>query len=180
LARSVLVVGADPQSEDQNQHVLALSKSNVSTAPSLAFRTSKHPSGDGRVVEWLGESHLTADAILGGARQQGASALFEAMDVLYSTLANRPVPAREVMVAAREAGIAERTLRRAKSVLQVRSRKLGTDGDARWYWTLPDDERILRPWRDRQISQLCDQLVDADNEQLNVQGQSAMVQHFVT
>jgi len=159
LARSVLVVGDDLQSESANQHVLALTKSNLATAPSLVYRIKSQPAG-GRLVEWIGESHLTADAVLGGLQEQGRSALFEAAQVLYSTLADGPVRAREVILAAREAGVSERTLRRAKNLLQVRSRKLGNGGDATWYWSLPDDERILRPWRERQIEELCYALVE--------------------
>jgi hypothetical protein len=154
-----LVVGDDPQSESANQHVLALTKSNLATAPSLVYRIKSRSTG-GRVVEWLGESHLTADAVLGGLQEQGRSTLFEAAHVLYSTLADGPVRAREVVLAAREAGVSERTLRRAKSLLQVRSRKLGNGGDATWYWALPDDEQILRPWRESQIEELCYALVE--------------------
>ncbi len=93
LARSVLVVGDDPQSEIANQNVLALTKSNLATAPSLVYQIKSRPTG-GRVVEWLGESHLTADAVLGGLQEQGRSALVEAAQVLYSTLADGPVLAR--------------------------------------------------------------------------------------
>jgi DNA repair protein RadA/Sms len=159
LARSVLVVGDDPQSDDASQHVLAMTKSNVAIAPSLAYRIRRESAG-GRVVDWLGESHLTADEVLGCSQQQSHSALLEAAPVLYATLADGPVCAREVILAARAAGVCERTLRRAKSLLQVRSRRRATVGEAIWYWVLPEDERILRPWRDRQIEELCDALAE--------------------
>lgn len=158
LARSVLVVGDDPQSEIANQNVLALTKSNLATAPSLVYQIKSRPTG-GRVVEWLGESHLTADAVLGGLQEQGR--------MPSSKLRRCSIPPwrtaqflREVILAARAAGVSERTLRRAKSLLQVRSRKRGAGADATWCWALPDDERILRPWRERRIEDLCYALVE--------------------
>jgi hypothetical protein len=146
LARSVLLVGKDPQSTDPHQHVLTLSKSNLASAVSFTYRTVKHPTG-GRTIEWLGESTLTADELLGGSGIETQSALQEAVCVLYSILTNGPVLAVKTIKLARRAGVSVRTLRRAKSILKVKSRKTGNGPKAHWYWMLPDDECVLRRLR---------------------------------
>lgn len=57
------------------------------------------------------------------------------MDFLRRVLNEGPRPAKVVQSEARQEGITERTLKRAKSQLRVVSRKLGMDGS--WEWGLP-------------------------------------------
>ncbi|HZR98654.1 MAG TPA: hypothetical protein VFE37_08110, partial [Chloroflexota bacterium] len=59
----------------------------------------------------------------------------EAVAFLRAALADGPQPAAGVLEAARAAGLAERTLRRAKATLGVGARKDGARGG--WWWDLP-------------------------------------------
>ncbi len=117
-ARSALAVAPDPTTSDPHMHVLVQTKTNLATAASLSYRTVK--SGDRITVEWLGESRCTARD-LAGAEDRSAHA--EAMWVLYSLLSDGPVQASDVYSRATAAGVAKRTLERAKVALQVRTRK---------------------------------------------------------
>jgi hypothetical protein len=59
---------------------------------------------------------------------------------LREVLAHGPVPAKEAQEEARGAGIAERTLKRARSTLGVAAERRGEPGQrggGRWYWRLP-------------------------------------------
>ena len=155
-ARSALVVGHDPSADDRHQHILALNKSNLADAPSLAYRTIKHPD-DTITVEWLGPSkYSAADITAAEAKADEHSVLREAMSVLYSILAKGPIPANEVVRLARQAAISERTLKRAKRDLRVRSWKQGSGRGSRWFWQLPNDEDLLRPFA---LDELMDELI---------------------
>jgi hypothetical protein len=92
-ARSVLMAANDPACADPNRHVLVQTKSNLSRATSLTYRTTKL--GSGVRLEWVGESACTARNLVdAGATDQ--SALGDAMWILYTLLRERPLPAREV------------------------------------------------------------------------------------
>ncbi len=184
VARSALVVGHDPSSEDPYRHVLALNRCNLprNRDVSLIYRTVKR--GDAIVVDWLGESKYSADDLVSAARSpDDRSQLEEACYVLYSILATNEgsMPATEVYEAAKDGLVTIGTLKRAKKMLRVRSRRktvrIGNDGkpitddkpatDAKpatdgkaaedskartfvqWIWQLPDDEDLLRPYKER-------------------------------
>ncbi len=59
------------------------------------------------------------------------------MDFLREVLGAGPVPSGKIEDEARKAGLAWRTVRRAKDQLGVRVRKTGVDGG--WVWSLPED-----------------------------------------
>lgn len=145
-ARSGLLAAADPAADQPHRHVLVQTKCNLASAESLTFRTRKR--GDSIVIEWLGTSSCTAAEV---AAQGGTEprALGEALWALYSFLSDGPVPAREVIKLAAAAGVAKRTLDRAKRVLGVIVRKVGSGTGSWWTWELPDDEERLRPFRER-------------------------------
>ena len=65
------------------------------------------------------------------------SALSEAKDFLIEELAEGPMAAEQVRKDARATGVSERTLKRAKRNLGVRSEK---EGDGSWIWVLPERE----------------------------------------
>lgn len=138
-ARSGLLVAKDPQ--DDNRRVLAPQKSNLSEpAPSLMFTLEAADNGAVR-VSWRGESSLNASQLLSApADEEGRSAQSEARDFLKELLEAGPVPSDEVTKEARAAGIADSTLRRAKSSLGVKAEREGEPGKrggGRWVWTLP-------------------------------------------
>jgi hypothetical protein len=134
-ARSGLVVAPDP--EDPERRILASNKHNLSrAAPSLAFRVGAAANGAAKVA-WDGTSGLSAaDILKEPADSEQRSALSDAKDFLSKELADGPVSAEVVRKDARSAGVSERTLKRAKRTLKVRSEKEGGS----WNWVLPEGE----------------------------------------
>lgn len=130
---------------------------------SLVYCTMKRD--DAIVVEWLGESKYSADDLLAASHNADAhSQLQEACYVLYSILFSKgtPVPASEVSEAAGDALVSIGTLKRAKRMLKVRSRReslnisvRGADGKTEfqakmgWTWELPHDDERLAPYKER-------------------------------
>jgi hypothetical protein len=135
-ARSGLLVARDPDNPDRR--ILAGTKCNLAKLPaSLAFGLSAAENGALR-VGWVGESTRTAESLLDVLRDdEDGNAVQEAAEFLRSILEAGPVSAEEVRKNARKAGIAERTLLRAKAVLKVRSKKIGFGAEGGWHWCLP-------------------------------------------
>ena len=135
-ARSGLVVAKDP--EDPERRIVAANKHNLCrAAPSLVFTLETAPNGAARVV-WGGTSKLGASDILKEpSDSEQRSAMSEAKEFLSKELADGPVAAERAEKDAREAGVSERTLKRAKRELGVVSKK---EGDGSWSWVLPEGE----------------------------------------
>lgn len=133
-ARSGMVVGPHPDSE--KLRVLAGQKNNLSLPPrSLSYGIETAENGAARIA-YKGFSEATAAQLLRVPEdEEEKSALAEAKEFLLSELARSPVSARAIKKNAKEAEISERTLRRAKQVLGVRSEK---ESDGSWTWSLPD------------------------------------------
>jgi 5S rRNA maturation endonuclease (ribonuclease M5) len=132
-ARSGFLVDKDPN--DDRGRVFACVKSNLAEKPeSLSFHL-EDCGGAARVV-WDGVSPHTADALLAVSSDEEKGALREAEEILSDILASGPVQANEATRRAREAGVSERTLRRARKGLGVLSRKAGGPGTP-WVWELP-------------------------------------------
>lgn len=141
-ARSVLMVGTDPQAPagGSERHVLPV-KHNLCPPPQgLTF------SLDGGRFTWGGPSTISGPEALLGAVASGedAGALAEAKGWLSELLADGPVDSRTVEREAKVAGVAWATVRRAKSVLGVCSRRKPEAGRKRgeggWEWALPADQ----------------------------------------
>jgi hypothetical protein len=135
-ARSGLVVAEDP--EDSERRILAHNKQNLcKPAASLVFTIATASNGAARVV-WCGQSELNASQILRApVDEEEKSALAEAKEFLQDELRDGPMGAKQVKKNARDADIAERTLKRAKAELRVRSDK---EADGSWTWSLPPKE----------------------------------------
>jgi hypothetical protein len=136
-ARSALLVARHP--EDECRRVLARVKNNLaSPVPSLAFELTGTAEGSVR-VEWKGETHHAADALLVAPTDpEERSALEEAIAFLREELGHGPVWSVEVKKGARKAEVSEATLKRAKTTLGVRSTK---EAGGSWSWSLPGVER---------------------------------------
>jgi hypothetical protein len=121
-ARSGLLIAKHP--EDDGRRVLASIKSNLAPpAPSLVFGLASTESGAVR-VDWKGESNLDAAALLSAPTDhEERSALSEAQEFLREVLADGPLPASDVKQEADSAGIAKRTLDRARPSLGVVSER---------------------------------------------------------
>ena len=131
--RSALLVGQHP--EDPSQAVIAHSKYNLSAkGVSICFEIRK---GDGKFF-WRGYSDLTADQILSTENDSRGLEIDTAKEFLQEILSDGPVLQSEIMGEAKPQGIAEKTLRRAKKQLGVKSTKKGFT-DSKWRWELPPD-----------------------------------------
>jgi putative DNA primase/helicase len=140
LARSVLFAASDPDRPEAS--ILAQSKTNLgSMTPSLRYRMVNCANGHPRIA-WEGVSAHTADSL--NAQPTSAedrSELHEAEEFLRETLAGGRMLVNTAKRQAREAGIAEMTLRRAKVSLRVISRKAQTQ-DGQWTWELPPPKEV--------------------------------------
>jgi hypothetical protein len=151
-ARLAFVVGKDPR--DENRRVLASTKNNLAPPPqSFMFGLEEAKSGSVR-VNWLGQSEVSAKDILATPQDhEHADARGEAVEFLNQVLADGPLPAKQVIVEADDAGIAEKTLRRAKKILGVivyRENITGEKrGSGRWLWKLPMVELVENGFQGR-------------------------------
>jgi hypothetical protein len=139
-ARSGLLIAKHP--EDDGRRVLASIKSNLAPpAPSLVFGLASAESGAVR-VDWKGESNLDAAALLSAPTDhEERSALSEAQEFLREVLSDGPQAASAVKREADSAGIAKRTLDRARQSLGVVSEREGEHGKrggGRWFWRLSE------------------------------------------
>jgi len=126
-ARSILRVGRLP--EAATAYAMVHVKNNLGPrGPALEYRLD--PDAE-RPLTWVGirrEDPAPRDVGL----------LERAVRWLRTVLADGPKPARAVLGRARDDGISERTLRRAKAVLGVVSVK----GKGGWAWKLPDSPAV--------------------------------------
>jgi hypothetical protein len=149
-ARTAFLVGQAP--EDDGLRVLACTKNNLAAfPPALAFRVTGLEGCP--VIDWCGPVDLTADdLVLVPARRHG-EAIQEAKDFLTTLLRDGPCPSQEIYRRAHEAGIAERTLRRAGKSLNLDAQELHQDGRNGWYWSLPH-QAGAEPWPERHQREL--------------------------
>ncbi|MBX6370111.1 MAG: AAA family ATPase [Rhodospirillales bacterium] len=136
-ARVGLLVAADPK--DDSRRVLAVVKSNLAAKPeALAYRLVTDAERDVAKLSWEGPAGYTADELLATRSEDERSAEDEAEEFLRAELEEGPKPASEVRRAAGQAGIAERTLRRAKDRIGVVARRVGgVASGGYWTWELP-------------------------------------------
>ena len=147
LARSIICFGRDPDDPTGERFILATSKSNVSKIrTSLSYRIVSATITEGgeeietSKIEWLGKSHYSAEDLGREPQQQESpSAQSDAVDFLREFLANGEASAKDVYRAAKDAGISDRTLERAKSIIGVDSKRPGVKG-GRVAWCLPDPD----------------------------------------
>lgn len=141
-ARSALLVGKSP--DDADLRVLCQTKNNLGPdAPSLLFEPVADDDGVVR-IEWRGECDYKAEDVLASGKA-ATSRLSEAMTFLTEILANGPVCQQEIKAKAAEAGLAYRTLERAKEILEVQSYRHGWGPGSRCYWCAVSGEQRQAP-----------------------------------
>jgi hypothetical protein len=132
-ARSVLLVGRDP--DDETKRAIVQTKNNLAPqGAAIGFKV------EGEKFHWTGASDLTAARMLAtDSNDEERSNIGEAVDFIRAMLTDGPQPAETVKAAARQAGVSEATLRRAKGRLGVRAVKQGQPGTDRqcWVWEFP-------------------------------------------
>lgn len=144
--RSVLAFAQDPADPDGPTRVLVHAKSNVGAyAVTLRYRVdSRTVDGeDGAIatsgIAWLGEApEIGPNDLLSGESGEERTEREEAVALLRGILADGPRRSRDVYQDAQHAGIAERTLKRAKKDAGVIAQKEGMNGP--WWWRLPTSE----------------------------------------
>lgn len=137
-ARSELIVG-----EHDGKMAMAHLKSNLSKkGPALGYEIVE--AWEGRIYEtgffrWTGECEFNPEDLVDDEPDtEEDGAIDEAKSFLAQMLADGPVLSNEIIAAAKQAGIAERTLRRARVKLGVKARKRRKP-DPRWEWFLHQD-----------------------------------------
>lgn len=146
LVRAAWLFATD--SADKTVHHMMPLKNNYAAAPGLSFTVEEVPVEiEGQPVpvariKWLGVSRADANDLM-NTPANVAQARTEAADFLRDFLSNGPRDAAAVFEGAAEAGIAKRTLMRAKAALHIESRKLGIQEG--WEWALPGDEGPRMP-----------------------------------
>jgi hypothetical protein len=136
-ARSVLLVVRDKG--NPTRRVLVPIKANLAAEmPAVAFAITEEPA-----LAWQGIVEVNiADLLAAPSRghDEDAPAEVAAEDFLLRTLANGAMDAKDVLKGAGAAGIAKRTLERAKAELRVQvkpTHQQGKKGVASWVWELP-------------------------------------------
>lgn len=140
LARSVMVLGPHEEDDDEDVVHLIHAKYNLGKfGPSWRCRLMDAPVKQGRVVypasriviEGPSEVHAN-DLVAQASSGEERGAHEEAVEFLAVTLAGGPVLTTEVLGMAKEIGISERTLKRAKKSVGVEAFK----SDTAWAWRL--------------------------------------------
>ena len=133
VARAAFLVGVDPSAQDRR--VFAPVKFNLGRRPpSQAFRIGD--AGGNATLVWEGLSLLTADDLV---RPRPPGKLGEATQFVSETLSQGPMPTKELEERAHQAGIAPRTLARARKELHVQHSREGFGSKVKVF--LPNQEK---------------------------------------
>lgn len=136
--RSAFLIGKAPN--DPDFRVLCHTKCNLAPlAPSLLFEPVTVDNSV--VIEWRGECDVSAEDVL--KPNTNDSRLCHAMSFLTELLADGPVEQKVIRQQSIHAGIALRTLERAKEVLGVESNRHGFGPGSTFFWSLPADNPPL-------------------------------------
>jgi putative DNA primase/helicase len=136
-ARMVFIATKEPQTD---RRLLLPVKNNLGPlAAGLGFSLEQRFVGNeilaSHVIWDSAPVTTTADEAVAAAFNQGATAMREAVDFLREELSTEARPAQDLRKAATSAGIAWRTVERAKAELGVKSSKSGLREG--WVWELP-------------------------------------------
>jgi putative DNA primase/helicase len=140
VARVVLVAAKVKNEEGQDRRILARGKSNIGPDDGgfeyTIGQVEALPGIHASRVEWGAAVEGSARELLTDPDEEteAGNALDSAMNFLREVLGDDVVPRKAVDAEAKEAGVAQRTLRRAADALNVLKKK-GAEG--RWYWSLP-------------------------------------------
>ena len=139
-ARAAFAVVKDQ--DDPERRLFLPLKNNIgndTTGFSFRIEPVSLPGGiETSAIRWGDEAiTVTADEAMTSNDPEEMSALDEAVEFLESILAAGAMAAKELKANAKDAGIAERTLIRAKKTLGIKPKKVGFMGDSKWVWELP-------------------------------------------
>ena len=161
-ARVMLMAGANPDNLDER--ALVWVKGNLSPpAESVGYEIT-----EGRFA-WAGESNLTAAHLLApDTEPEEVSALEEAKAYLIGILADGPVRAQEILKAKPDS-VSDRTLKRAKAQLGVKSSRVGGYGESGyWVCELPDSPKGATGPHSKDLAPLGESVPETDASASNV------------
>jgi hypothetical protein len=143
--RSGWLVARDPQVPARC--VLAQVKNNFAPPqPSLAYLVTPRESGP-PALSWLGPTMWEADQLLAQARRAG-SELERAKQFLTGFLAEGARTSRDIWQASRQYNLSEKTIRRAREDLGIRSLLVGVGPERLSYWLLDGQQKPTPPASD--------------------------------
>lgn len=132
-ARVVLLAAPD----QEGHPTLAVAKSNLAVLPS-SLRYTLGPPGETVRVTWEGESQRTAaDLLVDSGGEEDRTIKDDAKQFLQELLSDGRVLQQEVMSEGKKQGFSEKTLRRAKKELGIKSSHDGQGRETKWYWSFP-------------------------------------------
>jgi hypothetical protein len=135
-ARSVYAVADDP-GDPLRRLVLPIKNNLGGDVQGLAYKIDIAGNG-APTVTWESTGVVDViDTILSADSRENSSELSQAIEWLLSELSGGPVDTKALQQAAKEAGHAWRTVRRAQEKLGVKPKKSGTSG--KWQWWHPGD-----------------------------------------
>ncbi len=137
-ARAAWVVACDR--DDHTRRLLLPVKNNLApNTGGLAFTLRQAENGMPTLAWDARPVNVSADEVLAlQGHDEERSAREEAAEWLRELLAGGPVKSTDAQKQAREAGIKESTLNRAKRVTGVVTKRDGFGPGSTWYWMLPD------------------------------------------
>jgi putative DNA primase/helicase len=140
VAAARLAFLAIKEPETERRLLLPIKNNLGALAPGLGYSLVQHIVSKGIVsshVAWdtVPVTMTANEALAAGTNSRRAGAVGDAEDFLRKELAGGPRPVEEIQSAAKGAGLAWRTVQRAKKKLQIKPNKNGLDGG--WAWTLP-------------------------------------------
>jgi hypothetical protein len=139
-ARSMIGVNKDPEDQYRTRIVSHI-KSNLAPRmrESLLFLLDKNLNPP---FQWQGTREVDPDFLTNpdaaSSASDGRSKLEEAMDFYRLVLADGRVLIDECREQARNMGISDSALRRARSALGVKAQQEGFGNEKRWYWYIPE------------------------------------------
>jgi len=132
VVRSALLVMKHPELEEVR--VMAHLKHNLAPRQkSWEYIIVEKEGCDRPVIEWLGQSELSAQELSDASGSKGPSELEHAVDFLQIQLGDGSKRSKIVEIRARKQQISKRTLKRVIKELGVRSKKNGNG----WVMSLP-------------------------------------------
>lgn len=143
-ARSALLFAKDPEDKGETGlRILAPLKSNLGPAPTSLRLQVAGASNGSSMIRFVGNTTQTADGLTSAPLpDEERSMVDSAVDVLRQILADGKVRSGDVAKQAKEQGMSERTIWRAKTRLGVVCTK---EGAGAWYWSIPSpDGRVGR------------------------------------
>lgn len=137
-SRVAFLFANDP--EDEGSRIMAPVKGNLWRARPAALRYRMEDQDGQPIVSWQGTTNHTANELLALPETDSAeesNACAEAKNFLLEVLSGGPIGVKDLKREARRAGIAERTLIRAKGRMGIRAQKRGFGTGQHWKWELP-------------------------------------------